>query len=53
VAWRDLRRIHPQDFTITNVPKLLERKGDAWRTLMPPRQSLARLARELENELQR
>jgi len=53
VAWRDLRRIHPQEFTIANVPKLLERKGDPWKTLMPLRQSLSRLAWSLENELQR
>jgi bifunctional non-homologous end joining protein LigD len=41
VTWKELSRIHPQDFTIANVPTMLERYGDRWRDLMPPRQKLA------------
>jgi bifunctional non-homologous end joining protein LigD len=40
VDWRDLHRVRPGDFTIRNVPALLERGGDMWRSLMPPRQTL-------------
>ena len=48
VSWKDLRRIHPQNFTITNVPKILERKGNLWATLMPEPQSLTRALRSLQ-----
>ncbi|TMK96503.1 MAG: hypothetical protein E6G40_11500 [Actinobacteria bacterium] len=39
VSWDELERIRPEDFTIENVPALLE-KGDRWRELMPPPQAL-------------
>jgi len=48
VSWKDLRLIHPQNFTITNVPKVLQPKGNLWATLMPERQSLARALRSLQ-----
>jgi len=39
VGWDELEGIRPEDFTIENVPALLE-KGDRWRELMPPPQAL-------------
>ena len=39
VSWEELERIRPEDFTIENVPALLER-GDRWKELMPPAQAL-------------
>lgn len=39
VSWEELDRIRPEDFTIENVPGLLER-GDRWKELMPPPQAL-------------
>ena len=39
VAWSQLERVHPLDFTIATVPKLLER-GDPWRKLCPAAQTL-------------
>jgi DNA primase len=41
IAWDELERIDPLDFTIKTVPKLLE-KGDPWKALCPKRQSLPR-----------
>jgi len=40
VAWSDLGRISPEDFTMKNVPGILERRGDPWRNLMPAPQTL-------------
>jgi bifunctional non-homologous end joining protein LigD len=40
VDWKELKRIRPEDFTIRNVPRRLDREGDRWRELMPPPQSL-------------
>ena len=42
VAWGELRRVTPQDFTIRTVPKLVEQRGDPWRRLMPEPQALPR-----------
>jgi bifunctional non-homologous end joining protein LigD len=39
VAWSRLERVHPLEFTIATVPKLLER-GDPWRELCPAPQTL-------------
>ena len=41
VAWRDLERVDPLDFTIRTVPGLLER-GDPWDSLCPDRQAIPR-----------
>src|SRR6266516_4325458 len=43
VDWTDLKNVGPQDFTIGNVPALLRKQGDLWRSLQPPAQSLSRL----------
>jgi DNA ligase D len=40
VAWSDLDRIAPRDFTIRNVPDLLSGRGDLWKELSPPTQPL-------------
>src|SRR5262249_61035450 len=48
VSWQDLRHIHPGDFTIVNVPSLLERKGNLWASLMPEAHSLTRALRSLQ-----
>jgi bifunctional non-homologous end joining protein LigD len=43
VTWTELRTVHPKDFTISNVPSMLQRQGDRWKNLMPPHQKLPRL----------
>ena len=40
VAWKDVERIDPGDFTIRTVPKLLQRDGDPWKALCPALQTL-------------
>jgi bifunctional non-homologous end joining protein LigD len=43
VDWEDLGKARPQDFTIDNVPSILSRGGDRWRSLLPRPQSLTKL----------
>ncbi len=50
VAWKDLRRIGPEDFTIANVPRILLRRSDLWRSLMPARQPLTRALRAVAGD---
>jgi DNA ligase D len=40
VAWSDLDRITPRDFTIRTVPDLVEKHGDLWASLSPAPQTL-------------
>lgn len=40
VAWEDLERVTPSDFTIRNVPGILAERGDLWQSLMPSSQRL-------------
>jgi DNA primase len=40
VAWSDLDRISPRDFTIRTVPELVAKRGDLWASLSPAPQSL-------------
>lgn len=40
VEWKKLNRIRPDDFTIRDVPRRLDREGDRWAELMPTAQSL-------------
>jgi bifunctional non-homologous end joining protein LigD len=41
VAWSDLERVEPLDFTLRTVPKLLRRGGgDPWRELCPAGQTI-------------
>ena len=43
VAWKDLRKIDPQEFTVQTVPKLLaRRKVDPWAKLMTLEQQVPR-----------
>ncbi len=42
VSWDELPKVTPQDFTIRNVPELLQRDGDRWKKLMPGLQPLPR-----------
>ena len=42
VAWSDLERATPKDFTIRTAPGLLLAHGDLWTTAMPDPQSLPR-----------
>lgn len=44
VAWEDLKKVRPQDFTIQNAPRILAKRGDLWRALQPSRASLSKLA---------
>jgi bifunctional non-homologous end joining protein LigD len=43
VAWEDLKKVRPEDFTIENVPRALAQHGDRWRELQPKPQSLSKL----------
>jgi len=45
VTWDELRTVAPQDFTITNVPSILQREGDRWSDLLPRPQRLGELLR--------
>ena len=40
IEWKQLQSAQPADFTLTNVPGLLDAEGDRWRELMPEPQSL-------------
>lgn len=41
IAWEDVRRVHPRDFTIRTVPDLLaRRRRDPWADLLASKQSL-------------
>ena len=41
VAWSDLERVEPLDFTLRTVPKRLRRGGgDPWRELCPAGQTI-------------
>jgi bifunctional non-homologous end joining protein LigD len=50
VEWKDLKRIRPEDFTIRNVPDLVERQGDRWTALLPRPQALPRSLGEPPDE---
>ena len=43
VEWEQLERIYPTDFTIRNVPDILERQGDPWAGILEAKQDLAAL----------
>ncbi len=45
VAWEDLRKVEPRHFTIRNVPGIIHKKGDLWRSLQPGPQSLSNFIR--------
>jgi DNA ligase D len=53
--WDDLDDVHPDDFTIANVPKLVDTNGDAWEAMPQHAQSLEPLlelsARDFANGL--
>ena len=41
IAWSDLRRVHPRDFTVRTAPDLLARRArDPWADLLTTKQSL-------------
>jgi bifunctional non-homologous end joining protein LigD len=40
IAWKDLEKAGPLDFTIDNVPKLLAARGDLWRDMLDAKQKL-------------
>jgi bifunctional non-homologous end joining protein LigD len=40
LAWNELEKAHPLDFTIMNVPKRLARTGDRWAHALVRKQSL-------------
>jgi bifunctional non-homologous end joining protein LigD len=41
LAWDELERIYPTDFTLHSVPDRLEAEGDAWAGILDARQNLA------------
>jgi bifunctional non-homologous end joining protein LigD len=36
LAWEDLERVKPEDFTLLNVPGLVKERGDPWKGLAAP-----------------
>jgi bifunctional non-homologous end joining protein LigD len=42
VTWEELERVKPMDFRLTNVPDLVEARGDVWRDALTRKQSLDR-----------
>jgi DNA ligase D len=50
VDWKDLKGVHPEDFTIRTVPAIIQREGDRWRKLMPSPQSLGPAMRKTEGD---
>lgn len=48
VAWDDLARVHPLDFTLRTVPALLERRGDPFAPVLADRQELEPALARLE-----
>jgi DNA primase len=43
VEWDQLEQIYPTDFTIRNVPDILEKQGDPWADILQAKQDLAAL----------
>ena len=43
VEWEQLERIYPTDFTLRNVPGILEQQGDPWAGILEAKQDLAAL----------
>jgi DNA primase len=43
VEWAQLERIYPTDFTIRNVPDILEQQGNPWAGILEAKQDLAAL----------
>lgn len=43
LAWDDLPRIYPTDFTLRTVPDLLEQHGDPWASMLEDKQDLGAL----------
>ncbi len=43
VEWEQLERIYPTDFTLRNVPDILETQGDPWAGILQAKQDLAAL----------
>ena len=41
IAWDELERVYPTDFTLHSVPDRLESEGDAWAGILDARQNLA------------
>jgi bifunctional non-homologous end joining protein LigD len=41
LAWDEIERVYPTDFTIHTAPDRLEREGDAWDRMLDARQDLA------------
>jgi len=40
VAWEDLERIYPTDFTLHTVPSMVEKDGDPWAGILSSKQDL-------------
>jgi bifunctional non-homologous end joining protein LigD len=43
VKWENIDEILPTDFTIANVPDLINRTGDTWHTLLSDKQEIGKL----------
>jgi bifunctional non-homologous end joining protein LigD len=43
VKWEDLDKIYPSDFTIRNVPALLQKNGDIWDNILSAKHDLKEL----------
>jgi bifunctional non-homologous end joining protein LigD len=43
VAWEELERVYPTDFTLHTVPDILEEQGDPWAGILSAKQDLTEL----------
>jgi len=48
VDWKELPKIYPTDFTIWNVPKRLEKKGDIWSDILEHKNNMEKLKKPTE-----
>ncbi len=43
VSWKQLETVSPKDFTMANVPNILEKSGDAWADILTKKKDLRKL----------
>jgi bifunctional non-homologous end joining protein LigD len=43
IDWKNIDEVHPTDFTITNAPDLIRKRGDAWYAILSDKQDIGKL----------
>lgn len=43
IDWKNIDRVHPTDFTITNAPDLIRKGDDAWYAILSDKQDIEKL----------